>query len=92
MDAPALFNTFEIFLWSALGLAVWRRGRGGPPRVRRLSRVAAVAFLVFAASDAMELQTGAWWRPWWLFAWKAACVALLTGCLVAHRRQGGVRT
>lgn len=86
MDAPAIFNAFEIFLWAALGLAVFWRGRAGPPRVRRLSRIAAAAFLLFAASDAMELRTGAWWRPWWLFAWKAACVVALIGCLVAHQR------
>lgn len=86
MDAAAFFNAFEIFLWAALGLAVWWRGRGAPPRVRRLTRLAAVAFLLFAASDAMELKTGAWWRPWWLFAWKAVCVLVLAGCLVAHRR------
>jgi len=86
MDAPALYNAFEIVLWSALGLAVWWRGRGGPPRVRRLSRVAALAFLLFAVSDAMEMRTGAWWRPWWLLAWKAACVGVLAGCLAAHLR------
>ncbi len=86
MDAAGLYNAFEIFLWSALGLAVGWRGLGAPPRGRRLSRVAATAFLLFAVSDAMELKTGAWWRPWWLLAWKAACVLVLAGCLAAHLR------
>jgi hypothetical protein len=91
VDAPALFNAFEIVLWAALGLALAWRGRALPPAGRRLGRIAAVAFLAFAASDAVELRTGAWWRPWWLFAWKAACVAVLAGCLVAWRRAAGRR-
>jgi hypothetical protein len=37
----------------------------------------------FGLSDLVESQTGAWWTPWWLFAWKALCVLGLLACGVA---------
>ena len=36
-----------------------------------------VTLIAFGLSDVVETTTGAWWRPWWLFVWKAACVAII---------------
>ncbi|MBE7458640.1 MAG: hypothetical protein KJ057_17160 [Phycisphaerae bacterium] len=41
-----------------------------------------MTFLAFGASDVVEADTGAWWRPWWLLAWKAACLAVLLTLLI----------
>ncbi|NEP88963.1 MAG: hypothetical protein F6K18_20195 [Okeania sp. SIO2C2] len=41
----------------------------------RLHRIVATfTFLLFGFSDIVEVQTGAWWHPWWLFVWKSLCV------------------
>ena len=82
------FNTLEIVLWSVLGLGLlavsFRRGRS-----QMEAAAAGLLFLAFAGSDAVELTTGAWWRPWWLLAWKAACMAglVLVGVRVSRRHR-----
>jgi len=32
--------------------------------------ITALLFLLFGFSDIVEVYTGAWWSPWWLFVWK----------------------
>lgn len=87
------FNYAESAVWAIAGVAVFVRSRREPPAVARLGLVAAVAFILFAASDLLETRTGAWFRPWWLFAWKAACVICLLGCFILHgRRRRPVRS
>jgi hypothetical protein len=50
----------------------------------------AFTLAVFGGSDLVEARTGAWWRPWWLFVWKAACVlVLLLGFIRYYRRTKG---
>lgn len=49
-----------------------------------------LSFALFGVSDVIELDTGAWWRPWWLGVGKAACVLVFLLALLAHRRH--VRT
>ena len=68
-------NYAEAVLWMIVAavFAVYAiRTRGA---ARRRCLIAILLFLFFGLSDVVEVQTGAWWRPWWLFAWKAACVA-----------------
>lgn len=61
-------NYAEAGLWVVIGIVVAIFGRSR-------FRYALFAFLVlFGFSDVVEVQTGAWYRPWWLFAWKACCV------------------
>ena len=69
-------NLLEAGLWAsiALTLVVWAVREAG--RWRRLWGGLASAFLVFAVSDIIESQTGAWWRPLWLLAIKAGCLAV----------------
>ena len=80
-----LSNRLEAGLWVLIALpmavaAVRRR------HVRRECAIGATAFALFAASDLVETTTGAWWRPWWLLAWKSLCVAVLLALLVEHYR------
>jgi len=80
-------NYVEAVLWIVIGaafaaVAVFRRG------ARRSRAVqAAAAFALFGLSDVVEAGTGAWWRPWWLLAWKGACVLVLGALLLGHWRR-----
>ncbi|MGD1807765.1 hypothetical protein ACP6PL_20340 [Dapis sp. BLCC M126] len=55
----------------------------------RLHRiVATLTFLLFGLSDIVEVQTGAWWHPWWLFVWKSLCVLSMFCLLIFHVKIG----
>ncbi len=82
----ASFNVAESAIWILAGCWVyWPARRQGGAR-RAAGAVAAAAFVAFGVSDVVETQTGAWYRPWWLLTWKAACVACLVFCFVLHAR------
>ena len=67
-------NYAEAVLWLLVGATFIAFALRQGTRGRRRCWIAAVAFIAFGVSDVVEVQTGAWWRPWWLFFWKAACV------------------
>lgn len=67
-------NRAEGLVWISMGLGIWLWGRRREARQRSLGVQAMVVLILFGVSDFVEATTGAWWRPWWLFAWKAACV------------------
>jgi hypothetical protein len=87
-EAAELYNYIEIGIWCAIAVivAIVSLRRTGPVRLRGL--LASIALVAFGLSDYAEIRTGAeWWRPWWLLAWKAACVMTLLGLLVISRRK-----
>ena len=67
-------NYFEALIWFlfAIGFAVNAGKTSGKTRINRL--ITTLIFLLFGGSDIVEVQTGAWWSPWWLFVWKASCL------------------
>ncbi len=84
----ALANRVEAGLWLFIAGALLCATPGRSPGVRWRLLAAAALFAAFGGSDLVEARTGAWWRPWWLLAWKAACVAgLLAIWLDARRRK-----
>lgn len=92
-----LGNAVEAGLWIAIGVffavfAITRIGRDRAALCRRCW-FAFATFVAFGLSDVVELHTGAWWRPWWLFAWKAVCILALVVLLLdyALRRRGGMK-
>ena len=93
VTTPVAYNVFEILFWGVLGCEFLRRGLKLHDAARLRCMLAGLAFLLFATSDAIEIYTGAWWRPWWLLACKAACVIVLgslyTENLVARIRKAG---
>ena len=79
-------NYIEAGLWIVIGSVFAATGmrRGSD---RRVCVVAACTFFLFGISDIVEVQTGAWWRPWWLLMWKAGCVLSMLFLLVQWRRR-----
>jgi hypothetical protein len=67
-------NYLEALIWFlfAIGFAINAGKTSGKTRSNRL--ITTLIFLLFGGSDIVEVQTGAWWSPWWLFVWKASCV------------------
>lgn len=79
----AVFNQAEAGLWFVIALVLATRLRMVLPWRWLLP----AAFAVFGVSDLIEVQTGAWWEPWWLLVMKAACVLVFLLAWQAHRRQ-----
>lgn len=84
-----LSNRIEAVLWLLIAIAMCVAA-ARRPTMRSDCIIAAAAFALFGLSDLVETTTGAWWRPWWLLAWKAACVLALLWLLQRHlaRRRG----
>lgn len=92
-EAFVYANYVEAALW--LTLAAGTAAAVGLGRIssRRapVAILAAATLAAFGVSDLVETPTGAWWRPWWLLGWKAACVATFGWCGVIWRRRGPAR-
>jgi hypothetical protein len=69
----------------AIGFAVKAGKTSGRTRINRL--ITTLIFLLFGGSDIVEVQTGAWWSPWWLFVWKASCVLSMAILLWVYLRD-----
>lgn len=80
-------NTIEAGLWAGFAIGFAWKAQAVKGWHRQHHRIAAVNFLLFGLSDIVEVQTGAWWRPWWLFLWKSACVLTMLGLLVTYLRR-----
>ena len=80
-------NYIEAFLWFcfAIGFAVNAGKTSGITRINRL--ITTLIFLFFGGSDIVEVQTGAWWSPWWLFVWKASCVLSMAILFLVYLRD-----
>ncbi|MDF3130036.1 hypothetical protein P0Y35_12585 [Kiritimatiellaeota bacterium B1221] len=77
------FNLGEACLWFFMALFVFRQMRKGG-RVQTLG-ITGVTLVIFGLSDLIELQTGAWWRPWELLAMKGFCLITFLGCYLSDR-------
>jgi hypothetical protein len=81
-----LGNRIEGVFWIVIAAAVLVAGIRSGGRMRTLSALSAVLFVLFGVSDFVEATTGVWWRPWWLLVWKCLCVFGLLTCLLAYKR------
>ncbi|QDV31830.1 hypothetical protein Spb1_37750 [Planctopirus ephydatiae] len=83
-DFAVLINACEVMIWVGLAVVVALRPLFPPVqpaqllKEARLRRWMAIALVLFGLSDAVEIGSGAWWRPWWLLAWKATCVIAIS--------------
>src|SRR5690606_34976038 len=79
----AWINLAEAAPWIALGLGVLAHAVARAPTVPLRARPGLALVLgALATGDIVETNTGAWWRPWWLLAWKAICVVLLVALVI----------
>jgi hypothetical protein len=68
--AFSVFNVCEGLLW--IGIAVGFALVYGRKRENGdLMLASGLLFLAFGISDFVEIWTGGWYRPWWMFLWKA---------------------
>lgn len=78
-------NRIEAGLWIIIGaaflVAAIRR-----QNQRRGLLILAFAFVAFGISDLVEVHYGQWWDPWWLLAWKGACVLIFLIALIRYAR------
>ena len=85
LDTMGWFNLIEALFRGAFGVGLlvqaWRSGEH-----RQLALVAGVSLVLFGLSDLVEIRTGSWLRPWWLFGWKAVCLVTLVGTYVGYVR------
>ncbi len=79
-------NYIEAALWDIIGLCfLVVASRRSEYRSRCV--LLGIVFIAFGGSDVVEVQTGAWWRPWWLLVWKASCLAVMVEAAVWYVRR-----
>lgn len=85
-DPVAIFNAIEAAWWIGLGIALLTvRVR---PEAACLRLPLSAVLVLFGVSDTIEIWSGAWWRPWWLAAWKIGCGVAIAGlALLWFRRR-----
>jgi hypothetical protein len=85
-------NQIEATLWILIGLIFFIRQSIRKP-VGRVSHFGlSIAFILFGISDIVEIQTGAWWDPWWLFTWKGVCVVYFLVQFMRYRKDRALNT
>ena len=77
MDLERDGNIIEAGVWFLLSMVLLVHTLRSEKRFRFVLVVLVATLAAFGGSDLVEARTGAWWKPWWLFVWKAACVILL---------------
>ncbi len=86
MNYVDAINAFELVWWPMFGASIAIRSRHASRPWRKLGFVAAFWLVRFGLSDGVELYTKAWWNPWWLLVWKAACIIALIICAAVRYR------
>lgn len=86
MDLERDGNLVEAGVWFVLAVALFVHAFRVEKRIRPTLFIIVVALVAFGVSDLIETRTGAW-KPWWLFVWKAACVAMLLFGFIRYYRE-----
>lgn len=77
MDLERDGNLIEAGVWFLLAFVLLVHALRSARQCRFVLFVLVITLAAFGGSDLVETRTGAWWKPWWLFVWKAACVLVL---------------
>lgn len=88
-DSFRYSNYVEGVVWIVVGLLAFKAARDRHRPRHALPLL--VVFILFGFSDCVESTTGAWWRPWWLFVWKATGVIAILA-ITLHARYAGNRS
>jgi hypothetical protein len=88
-------NYLECVIWCSIGVVFLIRAMIRADH-RKPVIFTGITFLFFGASDYVEAQTGAWWRPVGLLIWKGLCLLVFLILLVRYERdrkeRGGLST
>ena len=87
MDIEVIFNQFDAALWFAISAVLFYHWITAKTKPRPFHLSLVLAFAVFGLSDVIESHTGAWWRPWWLFVMKLACVIVFFQAWMKYLRS-----
>jgi len=81
-----LFNYIESSLWFVIALAIlaYSVKQGRSNRYFTIQIISFFGFVCLGISDIWEASTGAWWRPFSLFVFKAFCLLLLLYCFYRY--------
>ena len=82
-----IFNLIEGFFWIAFGL--WMLLAPKQSFISHYKPWLGIILIIFGLSDFVEMTTGAWWQPWWLLVWKAACLVIGLILIILIRSKGG---
>lgn len=64
-------NAVEAAVWIIIGLCLFFRSKKAAATGQGKDYlVLGALFVAFGLSDVVEAHSGAWWKPWWLLAWK----------------------
>lgn len=74
MELYSYFNFLEALFWISIGCVFAFRALFFKTTPTKLYLISAVNFLLFGCSDFVEIQTGTWYKPWWLLLWKSICI------------------
>jgi len=89
MNVFSAFNFFEAMLWFLIAIIFFVASAS-----KKLVFVGSVKtsiflgaiFVLFGISDLIEIQTGTWWRPWWLLLLNSFCViSIVLGIVNIYR-------
>ena len=86
MDFEKTFNLIEMFIWLIVGIAFFASRFRQSNHYKKLTFLLAVTYIAFGLSDGVEVNTGAWWQPWWLLLWKIQCVIIFAISLTYYLR------
>jgi hypothetical protein len=67
-----IFNYIEAIFWISIGITYLYFANTKTSKLYFF--FVALTFITFGISDIVEANTGAWWKPLWLFFWKAICL------------------
>ncbi len=67
-------NVAEAVVWFVFAARYGWQIRTAKAAMIRWMAFGALVFLLFGFSDLVEIQTGGWWKPWWLLLWKSLCI------------------
>ncbi len=79
-------NYLECAMWCSIGVAFLIRAMMHADH-RTPVIITGITFLFFGASDYVEAQTGAWWRPVGLLVWKGLCLLIFLILLIRYAKE-----
>ncbi len=83
----SVFNYIESVFWIIISLILFLKTRGKIKVKPEVRYIAVISFFLFGISDIIEVQSGAWWTPWWLLLLKFICILSFIFCFVQYKKS-----